>query len=103
MPSRDENGKRIPGYKQRKRKAEREAPDPPVKKPAAKKQTLAKKDPVPPATSEHSDEQEQGWFQGTSPTGTFYSERRGVLGAAARESHPVTASARCFRGGGVVK
>ena len=29
MPSRDENGKRIPGSEQRKRKAEREAPDAP--------------------------------------------------------------------------
>lgn len=40
MPSRDANGKRIPGHAQRLRKAEREAPDPPTRKPtkpAAKK------------------------------------------------------------------
>lgn len=68
MPSRDSSGKRIPGHLQRARKAEREAPDPPVaKKPVAKKPAEAKRGriPDPPATSENSEE--QGWFQGSNP------------------------------------
>lgn len=58
MPSRDENGKRIPGHAQRLRKAEREAPDPPAaKKVAAKKRAPTKK---APASAENSAEQDLG-------------------------------------------
>lgn len=54
MPSRDENGKRIPGCQQRARKAVREAPDPPAKK------RRAKKSETPAAEAE-------GWFSGPNP------------------------------------
>lgn len=63
MPSRDENGKRIPGCRQRARKAAREAPDPPAKKRRAKK-------PDAPTTSEPASAphaEAEGWFSGPNP------------------------------------
>ena len=60
MPSRDTNGKRIPGHAQRLRKAEREAPDPPARKRVPVKPAAKKKSPEPASA-------EPGWFEGPNP------------------------------------